>query len=1101
MAEKRPRFGLLLFLGAGLLLAPVLSQPTLAQVLYGSLVGTVSDPTGAVVPGAKVVATHRGTNQTRETTTDDQGRFVISNAWPGNYDVTISAAGFQTYTESNILVSTNVVSRVEARLQVGAVTETVTVEASAAVLQTEKGEVNIQLGERAVNNLPLPRYRNYQSLINLVPGAVPTRFQNAVIDSPARALTTNVNGTNRNNNTTRIDGAANVFIWLPHHSAYVAPAETVQEVNITTNAFDAEQGMAGGASINVSTKSGTNELHGSAFWLHEDNALRARNIFLPQTQRKPKTITNITGFTIGGPIKRDKVFFFGGWEGTRERNGRFLLSTVPTAQHRTGDFSDVSTVIYDPSTGNPDGTDRQPFAGNMLPSVHPVAQQMLSLVPLPNLPGLTENYFSAGTQRFNRDNFDVKVNYNRTDRHTIWGKYGAMDAQVSCIQALGAAGGPGLCDVGNGTGDTLVQVASVGHTWTLSPNFLIDGTIGWTRMGQEVLGPDHGPNFGLDTLGIPGTNGPDPRESGMPAFAFTTYTTLGQPEGWIPIFRNDQSYTFTQNANWVKGSHDLRFGIDVVHHHLNHWQPELGRGPRGAFTFGGAPTALNGGPSPNQFNSLAAFLLGMPTEMGKSTQFIKMTGLEWQWAGYARDRWRVTPKLTFNYGVRYEYYPLMQRASSGIEFYDPATNLVHLGGIGGNEQNLGITTSKKLFAPRVGLAYRLRDNTVIRSGYGITFNPMPLARPLRGFYPLTIASDFVATGFDPILTDIQDGIPAICCPDISSGVIPLPLPALMRTPERGLLKRGYIQSWNFIIEQRLPSDTLVSVGYVGTRTIRSFGDIDINAARGVGVGNAGRPLNALHGRNTSTLLWQGRFDTDYHSLQVAINRPFKNGLLLKGAYTWSKAINWTDDDGWAGINWNDPAVAHRSRALAGYDIPHLFTMGFVYELPFGRDKAMASDGAAAAILGGWQINGTFLSTQGRPFTVTAPGASLNSPGNLQTADQVKPTVQKIGDVGPGTRFFDPDAFAPVTEVRYGTSGRNIMRGPGAVNLDFSLYRTFRLTEKLNFQFRAEAFNLTNTPHFANPAANASSPSNFMRVTSTDPNLPERQFRMGLRFSW
>ncbi len=1097
------------------LVAAVSVQPLQAQVLYGSIVGTVTDQTGAMVPKATVTITNTATNQVRETATDEAGRYSLLNVLAGTYDLKVTASGFKPFTETGIAVTINTLTRSDVKLQVGQVVETITVEASATVLQTETATVQAEIGTKAVENLPLPRFRNYQSLIDLVPGATPGRFQNAITDTPARALTTNVNGTNRNNNNTRLDGATNVYIWLPHHTVYVAPAETVQTVNIATNNFDAEQGMAGGAAISVVTKSGSNELHGSAFWLHDNQKLQARNFFQAPGVAKPRSTVNITGGTIGGPIKKNKLFFFGGWEGYRERGGRIRNQSVPTAAIRGGNFSATGTTIYDPLTGTADGRGRTAFPGGIIPAQRQSAiiQKLVALTPSPNQPGEFANFFVGGTQVVNRDNFDIKLNWNRTEKHVIWGKYSAMDAQVTGPFSLGAAGGPCVCDGGSGAGNTLVQLSTLGHTWTFTPNFLIDTTLGWSRMGQVVKGPDFGKNFGLEVLGIPGTNGPDPRQSGLPIFSVSGYTGLGNTEGWSPIFRNDQSFTFTQNVSWIKGAHDLRFGFDAIHHMLNHWQPELGSGPRGSFNFGGGVTALNGGPSPNRFNAYAQFLLGLPSSLGKSVQFIKMSVLEWQFASYVRDRWRISPKLTMTLGLRWEYYPLMTRGYGGIERYDAKTNQVFIGGFGNVPRNAGVTTSKKLFAPRLGIAYRWTDKTVIRTGYGITYNPMVFGRPLRGFYPLTVGSDFSAPNSFRVAVDdrgvelpITRGIPEICCPDISSGIIPLPPSALMRTPFLGPLKRGYIQSWNLIVERRLPAEVVASVGYVGTQTIRSFADLDINAGRVIGAGNAGRPQFAPFGRATSTLLWQGWVQANYHSLQATVNRNFRNGLMLKGAYTWSKAINWTDDDGWTGVSWNQPELLRRNRANAGFNTPHIFQLGYVYELPFGKGKKRATSPAASAILGGWQVNGHFSSFTGRTNMTIGGGAPLSLPGSTQTADQVKPEVKKLGGIGRGVPFFDPAAFStntrnPDGSPRFGTTGRNILRGPGVVNLDLSVFRNFQLTERFKLEFRAEAYNATNTPHFENPNTNAADPVAFMSITSTTRDFPERQFRFGLRLQF
>jgi hypothetical protein len=540
---------------------------------------------------------------------------------------------------------------------------------------------------------------------------------------------------------------------------------------------------------------------------------------------------------------------------------------------------------------------------------------------------------------------------------------------------------------------------------------------------------------------------------------------------------------------------------------MDHWQPEISDGPRGAFNFGGGVTALSGGAAPTYFNSYAGFLLGLPTMAQKAVQFLYMTNREWQFGWYVRDRWQVSRKLTVNLGLRYEYYPLITRKDRGIERWDPDTNQVYMGGVGSNPANVGITTSKKLFAPRVGFAYRATENLVIRSGYGITYDPLPFARPLRGLYPATIAATFEGPNSYQPFRPLEQGIPAIPTPDISSGVINLPLNVDMgpRSPWAGLLHRGYIQSWNFIVERKLPSDIVASLGYVGNSTVHQLADRDINPGS-PGSGTGGRPLARTLGRTITTNMWDGWLSANYHSLQLSVNRQFSRGLLLKGGYTWSKAINMTDDDGWASVGRNWGPEIRWNRAAAGYDRTHMFVLGWVYEFPFGPGRTYAQQGTPSFLLRGWQLNGTFSSYTGLPFTVTASGASVNAPNNTQTADQINLSVGKPGGIGFGAPFFDPSAFQPVTAVRFGSMGRNAMRGPGIVNFDLSLFRSFALSEKLKMEFKAESFNVTNTPKFANPASNVSG-GNFMVVTSTLTSsyggavAIDRQFRFGLRLSF
>src|SRR4051794_6079891 len=355
-------------------------SPSYSQTLYGSLVGTVQDPSGATIPNATVTITNTGTGQTIDTKTDQAGRFDVLNLLPGTYELKVTGAGFRTYTKTGIPVAANTVARQDVQLEVGAMTEQVTVQAEVSQIQTDKADTHTTITSQAISQMPLPGYRNYQSLMNLVPGATPTRFQNSVTDTPGRGLQTNVNGTNANNNVTRIDGAASINVWLPHHAGYIMPEEMVQEVNVTTSAADAEQGFAGGSAITVVTKSGTNELHGSAFEFHDDQHLKARNFFQPAGTEKPVGIYNNYGGTLGGPIIKNKLFWFFSYDATRTKLGSVATYSVPTADIRTGDFSAylptsaggtcTSTsgcaVIYDPATGNPDGSGRQPFPRNII---------------------------------------------------------------------------------------------------------------------------------------------------------------------------------------------------------------------------------------------------------------------------------------------------------------------------------------------------------------------------------------------------------------------------------------------------------------------------------------------------------------------------------------------------------------------------------------------------------------------------------------------------------------------------------------------------------------------------------------------------------------
>ena len=1120
MVNRKTRWSIAL-LGMCLVLAfAMIAQDVNAQALYGTLTGSVKDSSGGAIPGVEVTASNATTNLSTTAISNDVGNFTLPNLPNGTYTLRAVLTGFRESVTEGVIVNAGTVVRQDVVLQVGQITETVTVSSAATVLKTDSTDVSAQLETREITDLPLSAYRNYQSLINLVPGATPARFQNAITDTPARALTTNINGTNRNNNNTRIDGAISVNIWLPHHTAYVPPTETIEVVNVSTNNFDAEQGFAGGAATTVITKSGTNDIHGAAFWHHENNYLGAKDYFAVNDMISGKR--NIAGAVLGGPIVKDKLFFFGGYEATIERTAQSTTGTLPYAAERLGDFSGSNPSdleIYDPFTGDASGNGKTLFANNVIPTdrLDPAATKLLSAIPLPNvrLGDDTNNFEIQSGRLFNRYNYDTKFDWYRSEEHRIWGKWSMMDAKVTNDVMFGwPGGGSAIGGGGGGTGDTNVQVWGIGHNWTLSPTFLMDGNFGFTDMNQVVAGDDLAlGNYGADTLGIPGVNNNTQDQAcifngenycaGVPNMSLSTYSNYGTQDGWMPLDRNEDSITFTHNFSLSHGSHEIRFGYDLVHHIMDHWQPEIGGGPRGVFQF---PRELTMTPtsSSNQQNSMAAYLMGAFSGWDKSLQWELMTVREWQHAVFVRDRWQVSDKLTLTLGLRYEYFPLVTRKDRPMEVIDWPT--VNAGGPMVLDLTNNIKVSKMMFAPRLGFAYRISDKSVLRAGYGMTNNPLPFARPLRGFYPLTYAgSDYSNTSFVPNGTLSGDGIPFFEGPALSSGSVIIPGNASQRSMPYDEIHRGYIQSWNVIYERKFPADFVVSFGYVGTQTVRSLADNEQNWSK-PGTGNSGKPYNtaAYDFRTAGTDFWDGWLSANYHSLQIAINRRFVNGLFIKGAYTYSKAINMTDDDGWAGLSWNDPQLLRRNRANAGYNRPHIFQWATLYQLPFGQD----SDSAAAVLVRNWHVNGIFSINTQSNGTVSASGGNLNSSGNSQTADQVGELVN-LGHIGKEGTYYDPSAFAQPTQIPgvdctdfdcYGTSGRNIVRGPTWANLDLSVFRVFNITEWLSSEFRAEAFNVTNTPHFGNPNLSVTS-SNFMKILGTDGNAPARTVRFGIKFKW
>jgi len=1080
-----------------------------SQTLYGSIVGNVTDVSRQTVPNATVVATNTQTGMSTTVSSNSAGDYEIRNLAPGIYRVQISAPGFATVAVAGLDVRANIIARADQHLSVAAVDQTIQVDASSTVLQTDSATIHGELTATQLANMPIGGFNNYQSLLSLLPGATPSRFQNSVMDTPSRSLTTNINGSSRNGNVTSVDGAAIQQVYLPHHTLYNPPTEDIQSVDVVTNAFTAEQGLAGGAVVSVLTKSGTNAFHGTLWEENTNSSLAARNYFYNKTyfspagNSAPKNILNQFGANIGGPILRDKLFFFSGFEGLSQRQLYPTIISLPTAAMRAGDFTGLAT-LYDPNTGNADGTSRATFASqnsgqNVIPStrIASASTKLLALVPLPNLPGTASNYSVAGTYSLDRMSYDEKVNWQINPKSSMFAKLSYMSADVFSPSTLGIGGGTGLspggANSGSGFSQTRVTIGGVGYTRTLTPKLLFDANFGIGRNSLKWYESDFERNLG-PTLGIPGTNsdrngayGTDPNQAGLPSFAVTGFETFGNPDAYTPELKNDFTFTYVANLSWAIGSHTLRFGLQMLNNRMNEYQPQRGFGPRGGFTFTGGVTALNGGASSNSANAFAQLLLGQPDSLGKSYQFDNpMTGNEWQYGTYAQDQWQVSPKLTLNYGIRWELFPIFSRDGAGMQRYDYSTNNVILGGIDGQPNGAGTDSGKLGFAPRVGISYRLNDKTVLRAGYGISNDPYPFTRAMRDPYPVTIAQTVNANNSYVAAGNFTTGIPgyATVAPVIdTNGTAVLPLTAYTKTLPAGTFRRGYVESANATIERTLPAGFDLTASYVLTRTIRQTVYFEANAGQTPGFGAAGQPLYTAFGRKAETQTILPSSTANYNGLQLNLKHPFKHGVLLTASYTYSKSIDIATDDDSVPL-FNAIPYFSRNRAVSDFNRTHIFDAGFTAELPFGKDHAfLNSPGVVSAIAGGWKINGVVSKYTGLPFTPIASATSLNAPFNTQVANQVKSSVAYPKGIGKFATWFDTSAFAPVTTASFGTASRNSLRGPGAADLDLGISRLFPITDRFHFELRAEAFNATNTPNFAVPANNASN-SNFGQITST-----------------
>ena len=1080
-----------------------------AQVLYGSLTGNVTDPSSAGIPGVKVQVVNAETGATRQADTDARGTFLFSNLQLGTYKVTIEAKGFQTTIVDKVAVLANEVRRVDVVAQIAQATESVEVVANAAVLQTDKSDVHSEISAQQVVELPYNggEGKNFQSLLYLVPGAgIPaTREANSEAGNPQRAQTIFMNGVSSTGNSTKLDGATVSYPWLPVNIAYVPPSEAIETVNISTNSFDAEQGAAGGAAINVSIKSGTNQLHGVAFERNQNNNMTAVNYF-SHTAPLNKNIFNQYGFALGGPIwipkiinGKNKLFFFVDYQGTKRRQFASTPNvTLPTAAMRSGDFSATGVTIYDPPTGNADGTGRTPFLNNTIPSarIDPASVTMTGLLPALTRPNsFTSNYDAYGNTEYNRSNWDFKVNYNPTSKAMIWGRYSISPMDIVALMILGPAGGDAFGGGNPGHAGGRVQTTASGFTYAISPTLLLDGNVGYTRQNIGANGDPEDGLYGLDVLKIPGTNGVGPNYYGIPGFQVTGVANFGNTNTGSPFQFRDNQYTTGFNLSKVKGAHNLRFGFEYDKYALNHFQPQGGTfgTARGTFGFDGTLTALKGGDAVNfngvPANSWAEFLLGDPSRIGKITQFQNPNALRFSdWAMYARDSWQVTRNLTVNYGLRWEYYPIFAHDHYGAVRYDQATYTVLIGGEGGTPWDTGASASKKGFAPRLGLAYRLGSKTVIRTGYGITIDPDNM-RNQRNAFPSVLNQDFTPANSYMFVTtpgvthaSLRTGIPAGTAPDITSGKFTPSTVASSTTylPTTNIaasfpqdMNRGYIQSWNFFLQRELSKTMTAEAGYVGTHAVHQMMGVNINGSA-PNTGNAGRQLAPY--LNTDLNQYQPFGNLTYNALQTNVKKRFGSSIIGM-AYTFSRAINnYNGDNGDGTIFRAYPVSYALNKQLAGFDRKHTFQLYHVYQLPFGKGQKFVNHGVASYIIGGFQIGGTLSRFSGLPFTIGSNN-SANAGGQGQTASQINPVVAILGGHDPNTPYFDGTAFTNPPAGTLGTTGRDLLRGPGFFNIDENVSRTFSFKDgKIKFQLIGEAFNLTNTASFSTPNATFASPT-------------------------
>ena len=795
----------------------------------------------------------------------------------------------------------------------------------------------------------------------------------------------------------------------------------------------------------------------------------------------------------------------------------------------------------DPTTGNLQGTNKQQISCNGVLNVicpnriDPAALAVIKLLQ-PQIakefatPTLTNNFVGSGTALFNRDSADGKINYVISDKTNVFGRYSFSKTLVFDPPLLGDAVGDATNGGQLGSAPGLVQSVGLGATHTFSPNMLLDWNFGFTRLrlGSTF---DLTSAKGLNDLKIPGTNdagtlGDPSLYYGLPGFIFPVGLNLGNAQPANPFIFRDGSYVTGVNLSWTHGRHGFRGGIEWNHSQMNHFQPQVGtfNTPRGAFEFNGSSTT-NTGTTATWFNQWADFMLGLSDRSGKAIALQNPNALRWsQWAWYVRDQWQVTPKLTADLGVRWEFYPFgYSDNGKGLRYLDLKTGNVLIGGYGNIPRDDGVDVGSGQFLPRVGLAYRLTSSTVVRAGYGITADSNNW-RDFRNAYPANLFVDNTTGNSNAIAVASLTGLNATVAsgaktlpigvaltplPDLSSGKIPLPNNISTTTIPQPF-RRGYIHNFNFTVEQEWKGFVL-NTGYVGARGIRPLAQLNMNASP-AGTGTAGGLLTQALGRTIGgTITGLVPFKNSwYDSMQTKLTRRFHDGSIAGLSWTWSKTTDYADNDDLGSVAFAYPAYWEKSRAVAGFDRTHNISIYGVLQLPFGKGERWAQTGIGNAILGGWQISPLINYLTGLPFTVNCPGA-LSAVGSTQTCDLVAPFHRLNGKPNRdgicaltdlSCRYFDPSSFAapfictdtslntktglpncPVISppAHLGNTNRNEFRGPGYFGMNLSLARQIKLTERFALQLRADAINFTNTPHFANPNAN-NCPGDATRTT-------------------
>lgn len=1056
------------------------------QNIRGTILGTVHDESGAVVRDAIVTVQHVQTGLIRKETTNEIGEYVFPLLPVGNYNVTAEHPGFKKAQQANILLQVDDKLRADLTLNVGAVTETVAVEATASVISTDSATVGNVVDHREVTELPL-NGRQALQLNLLVPGA-----NQGVKGSQNQTQggSISVNGAREQANNFLLDGIDNNDLAINQYSVSISP-DAIQEFKVQESTYSAEFGRSGGAQINIAVKGGSNQFHGALYEYLRNSDLDAKNFFdRPAPAPIPPFKRNQFGSAVGGPVKRDKTFFFFNWESTRVRQAITKQGIVPTVAMKSGDFSALlpGTAIYDPTSINAAGQ-RTPFPGNLIPSkdFSKVGQAVLALYPNPNLPGGGPSsglFVSADGKIDDFDQYTGRIDHRFREADSLFGRYTfSKENRFDTFDPFCAGShnlpGYGCNTLNGGQGFVLDEI----HLF--SPNTINEARIGYNRTRGGIFQQDQNTDSSTE-LGIAGTSR-NPIDFGTPLISPAGYDTVGDA-GNLPQDRKDNTYQVTETFSWIHGKHNFKFGEDFRRFQLNLLFDSNARGSetfQPFYTTAAANSTVGG-------NSIAEVLLGIPQATSVSRSFAGLTGSDvtgFRTSSldfFAQDDWRISPRLTLNLGLRWEYNSPVTDKYNHLSTFDP-TVPGDIRVATAQTPNL-YTASKHQFAPRVGFAYTPFGNkTVFRGGYGVFWDEKLLNIHLT---PALSPPFVVPLSFNPS----SNGIPNIDMANPYSGAAASSFPSATWLESPFL--NGYLQQWSFNVQRELPSSMGLTVGYVGSKGTHLDRQYNANLPTPSALfSQSNRPYPKFAGITVDS----ASASSIYHALEVSLEKRLTHGLSFRTAYTFSKAID--DGSAWsAGVV--DPFNFHLERGLSTFDTRNRFVTSYIYNLPVGKDRQFLShmNKAGELLLGGWQTNGIFTVQSGNPLDPTV-GLSNLTGTNSGTRPDVVPGCKPNNFPHDPTDWFNGACFTHNFIGRFGDAGRNILIGPGTTDLDVSLLKSFPLSgESRYLQVRGEFFNVMNHPNFDNPIVTEVSPS-FGRVTSAgiqDPYLSSRQIQFALR---